>query len=360
MSTTSGPPDVVHTDLPRISFVVPVRNEAQAIKACLASLAAQDYPRDRFEILVVDGESTDRTRELVKCVVARQPCLQLRLLRNPEQTVAPGRNVGIRAATGEIIAFVEGHAVLPPDFLQEVAACFARADARCLGRYVEQLLPEGTAFQRATGLARKSVLGRNPHSGRFVEREACWLSPLGVATVYRREVFAEFGLYDESLDTNEDVELNYRLERAGLRAWYSPRLRYQLQPRDRTLRLLRQMYRYGVGKCRFVRRHPEARRLAYLAPTLLCLCALAALALAPFSPAASWVALPVAAYVALALVTGVSALRYGVWVALLVPAVMAMIVVGFGLGYGVEALRGLLSHAPRVPQADPHPRLEQS
>jgi len=326
--------------VPFVSFVLPVRNEERHLPACLASLAAQDYPRDRFEILVVDGRSTDRTREYVRVFAAENPGLEVRLLDNPAQGVAPGRNAGIRAARGEVIAFVEGHAEVDPGFLSEVAECLAKTPAVCLGRYVEQCLPEGTVFQRAIGLARKSRLGRNPHSGRFVARGACWMSPLGVATVYRREVFEQVGLYDESFITNEDVEFNYRVERAGLQAWYSPRLRYRLHPRESIVGLWRQMYRYGVGKRRFTRRHPEARRLAYLAPTLLCLSALSAAIALPFPTAAALLALPLAGYLAFSLLAAVRSVRRGLGAATLVPAAMLAMVFAFGLGYGIEDLAG--------------------
>ncbi len=300
VSTVAGSETAV---LPFVSFVVPVRNEERRLPACLASLAAQDYPRDRFEILVADGRSTDGTRACVVAFAEKQPGLVVRLLDNPRQTVAPGRNVGLAAARGEVIAFVEGHAELDPGFLREVAACFARPEVECLGRFVEQHVEGGTPFQRATGLARKSWLGRNPHSGRFVEQEARWMSPLGVATVYRRGVFEWVGRFEESFTTNEDVEFNYRVEEAGILAWYSPKLRYRLQPRASLRGLLKQMYCYGVGKRRFTRLHPKGHRWVYLAPTALTLSTLAALAAVPYPAAAAVLAAPLAAYLALSLLT---------------------------------------------------------
>jgi glycosyltransferase involved in cell wall biosynthesis len=325
---------------PFVSFVVPVRNEERHIRACLESLIAQQYPSDRFEIVVVDGQSTDKTRAIVGEVAAEHEGIDLRLLGNPARSVGPGRNLGIRAARGEAIVFVEGHARLDAGFLATVADCLARTGARCLGRYVEQLIPEDNAVQRATGMARKSWLARNPHSGRFAEECEGWISPLGVATVYRSDVFGQFGAYDESLTTNEDVELNYRLERAGVLAWRSPRLRYRLHPRETLGALFAQMYRYGAGKRRFTRLHPAGSRVTYLAPTLLCASALSALlALSVGVWLAGLLAVPSAVYLGLAGGIAVRARRHGVRTAALVPLVMATMVVGFGLGYGIELAR---------------------
>jgi succinoglycan biosynthesis protein ExoA len=339
-SQCDGAGDEQERDVPFVSFVVPVRNEERHIRACLESLIAQRYPSDRFEIVAVEGRSTDGTRAIIAEVAAEHEGVELRLVDNPARAVAPGRNVGIRAARGEVIAFVEGHACLDEGFLEAVADCLARTGAQCLGRYVEQLIPGDSALQRATGIARKSWLARNPHSGRFAEEEEGWISPLGVATVYRSDVFGQFGTYDEGLTTNEDVELNYRLERAGLLAWRSPKLRYRLHPRGTLGGLFAQMYRYGVGKRRFIRLHPGGSRAAYLAPTLLCASAVSALAVLPL---ASWLAgllaVPSALYLGLAAGTAVRSLRHGARTAALVPLVMATMVAGFGLGYGIELVR---------------------
>jgi len=325
---------------PFVSFVVPVRDEEPHIRACLESLAAQRYPRELFEVVVVDGQSADRTREIVAEVAAEQRDLQLRLLENSARSVAPGRNVGIGAAQGDVIAFVEGHACLDQDFLATAADRLAKTGAQCLGRYVEQFITEDNAVQRATGLARKSWLARNPHSGRFANGPERWMSPLGIGTVYRREVFEQFGMYAETFATNEDVELNYRLERAGVRAWYSPKLRYRLHPRASLVGLFRQMYRYGAGKRQLARLRPGAFRFAYLAPTLLCASAASALAVLPVHGwLAGCLAVPAALYLALAGAAAVRSVRHGLRTAVLVPVVMATMVGGFGLGYAVEAAR---------------------
>ncbi len=198
-----------------VSFVVPVRNEERRLPACLASLAAQDYPRDRFEILIVDGRSTDRTRDFVRVFAGERPELTVRLLDNPQQTVAPGRNVGIGAARGDAIAFVEGHAELDPGFLREVAACFARPEVECLGRFVEQHVEGARPSNGRPGWRARAGWGATRTRGDSSRRRARWMSPLGVATVYRRGVFEWVGRYEESFTTNEDVEFNYRVEEAG-------------------------------------------------------------------------------------------------------------------------------------------------
>ncbi|MCL2330438.1 MAG: glycosyltransferase, partial [Phycisphaerae bacterium] len=105
------------TDLdPFVSIIVPIRNEAEFIEQCLRSLLNDDYPRDRMEILVMDGMSNDGTREIVQRLA--QSDNRVRLLDNPERIVPHAMNSGIRAARGEIITRLDGHADVLPGFLR--------------------------------------------------------------------------------------------------------------------------------------------------------------------------------------------------------------------------------------------------
>src|SRR5438105_8971267 len=87
------------TDLPFISVIVPVRNEAAFIAATLERLLTQDYPADRFEVLVADGRSTDNTRTIVGALMLR--FANLRLLDNPRMWSSAGRNIAAQAARGD-------------------------------------------------------------------------------------------------------------------------------------------------------------------------------------------------------------------------------------------------------------------
>jgi glycosyltransferase involved in cell wall biosynthesis len=306
-----------------ISVVVPVRNEERYLRECLASLLSQRFEARRYEVIVVDGESTDRTRQIVAEFAAGRP--NLRLVANPGRIVSCGRNVGIGEARGEVVAFVEGHAWVETDFLTVIEEAFGDPRVLCLGRSVEQCLPGDSAVQQATGLLRKSRLGRNPHSLRFSAGEVSFVDPASVATVYRREVFARAGLFDESLTTNEDVELNWRVRAAGIMALRTPGLRYFLHPRDSLRGFLRQMFRYGYGKALLVRLHRRAFRAAYAAPTMVLAAALAGALI----PAARLALVPLSLYLLLATAGALYGGRY-LGLRLLLSLLM---VTGFGAGF---------------------------
>src|SRR2546423_933707 len=100
---------------PRVTVIVPCRNEARYIRACLDSILATAYPLDRLEVLVVDGQSSDGTANIVREYAAQHSLV--RLLDNPRRVVPTALNLGIQAASGEIIARMDAHVVYPPEYL---------------------------------------------------------------------------------------------------------------------------------------------------------------------------------------------------------------------------------------------------
>lgn len=250
--------------LPFLSVVVPVRNEARFIAGTLEQLVSQDYPRERFEILVADGRSDDGTRDIVRDFSARHP--QVRLLDNPRLLSSAGRNVGFRAGRGDCFLVIDGHCHIPDDkLLRNVAECFEESGAHCLGR-PQPLDPPGlTPFQRSVALARSSRLGHGGDSLIYGEREG-YASPVSNGAAYRREVFERVGYVNEDFDACEDVEFNWRVEQAGFVSYTSPRLTVRYYPRESLAGLLRQMRRYGRGRRRLLRGHPRAGSLTGLVP----------------------------------------------------------------------------------------------
>jgi succinoglycan biosynthesis protein ExoA len=240
---------------PFISVIVPVRNEAAFIRATLEQILTQRYPSDRFEVLVADGESTDATRAIVTGLTRDHA--NLRLLENARRWSSAGRNAAVRAARGDLVVLVDGHCDLDnPNYLREVAAAFARSGADCVGR--PQPLDVGSAspLQRAIAAARSSRLGHHPASFIYSDREQ-FVPPESVAVAYRRGVFDAVGLFDERFDACEDVEFNHRVAAAGLTCFFTPRVRVRYFPRSSVAGLFRQMVRYGRGRVRLLRKHPE-------------------------------------------------------------------------------------------------------
>lgn len=98
---------------PTVTVALPVLDEERHLEAALASIAAQTYP-DIVEVLVADGGSSDRTRE----IAASYPGLPVRVIDNPGRVQAAGLNVALREARGGVFVRVDGHCVLEPDYVE--------------------------------------------------------------------------------------------------------------------------------------------------------------------------------------------------------------------------------------------------
>jgi succinoglycan biosynthesis protein ExoA len=249
--------------------IVPVRNEELSIARTLEQLLEQSREGLEVEILVVDGRSTDRTRDIVRSFAARHA--EIRMLDNPKHLSSAARNIAIRESQSEYVVIIDGHCELPTrTYFVDLVRAFAESGADCLGRPQPLDVSRSTTLQRAIAAARSSPLGHHPDSFIYTAEEVdC---PAGsVAVAYKREVFEKIGLFDERFDACEDYELNHRVDQAGLRCRLIPKLTVKYEPRKTLGGLYRQLYRYGRGRVQLARKHPETIALRTLAPAVLIL-----------------------------------------------------------------------------------------
>jgi succinoglycan biosynthesis protein ExoA len=332
--------------------IVPVRNEASFICQTLGRLLGQQYDPERFEVLVADGQSTDQTPVIVRHLERRHG--NLRLLSNPKRWSSAGRNVALRAARGDIVVIIDGHCELEDrDYLRRLAEAFARSGAACIGRPQPLDVTGAAPLQRAIAAARASRLGHHPDSHIYSATEG-YVRPQSVAVAYRREVFETLGLFDESFDACEDVEFNHRLDRAGLLCYFTPKVAVRYHPRSSLGSLFRQMVRYGRGRVRLLRKHPETFSAPGFLPAAFLLGVVAGPAFAWLSP---WLALAYAGSLGLyALVVGLASLvltlkardlRLLPWL----PLAFATIHAGAGAGVLQEWIVGLRRKPAAAPVA---------
>jgi glycosyltransferase involved in cell wall biosynthesis len=328
---------------PRLSVIVPVRNEAAFIRGTLEAILTQDFPPDQFEVLVADGESTDSTAAIVREM--QQQRANLQLLDNPGRWSSAGRNRAIRAARGEIILLIDGHCEIPdPGYLRRVVDAFARSGADCIGRPQPLDVPGATSLQLAIAAARSSWLGHHPASHIWSSVEQM-VRPQSVAVAYRRGVFDRVGMFDESFDACEDVEFNHRVDRAGLSCFFTPAVAVRYHPRDCLSGLFRQMMRYGRGRVRLFRKHPDTFSLASFVPGLFVLGLVVGAALGLISTwAAAGCAAVLAIYLAVLALAGMTlAIRHrNARLLYLVPVVLTSIHLGAGTGIVWECLAAVL------------------
>lgn len=238
--------------LPFISVIIPVRNGEGRLEACLASLQEQTYPKERFEVIIADGRSTDRTVEIAKEYGTR-------VVDNPGVIQSRGRNVGIKAAQGELLAFTEDDCILPPDWLEKAERYLQGSNVVGVGGPTP--LPESaTSFSKAvfTIFRWASLVGYSVQSDVPLSSEASDLP--GGNVMYRAEVMKEAGPHCEELITGEDVDMNMRIIGKGYRLVYAPDLLVWHNKRDKPLRFFHQIRRFAIGRVQLGRRHKGAVR----------------------------------------------------------------------------------------------------
>lgn len=340
--------------LPKISVVLPVRNEAECIGRLLEQLLRQTYPADRYEILVADGGSTDRTHEEV-WKKAADSTVPVRIIDNPGIRSGAGRNAGVAESTGDIILFIDGHCEIPSArLLEDTARLLRETGADCLCRPQPLIAWGPKGIGKIIADARASTLGHGRDSLIYNLTHSGFVHPASSGATYHREIFESLGGYDTSFDACEDVEFNTRVHAAGYKAYTDPSVAVYYEPRKNFAGLFRQMMRYGIGRVRLARKHPDAASLSQWAPAML----VSAMVVGAFSIAAAalfampWLALAAAPAVLFLLITIAASVdlgrRYGFRHALLGPTAYCTIYFGLGWGMIVE-----LFQPRREPQVSP-------
>lgn len=315
---------------PRVSVIVPCRNERDFIDGFVASLQQQDYDASRIEFLIADGMSDDGTTQRLEEHARGDP--RLHAIPNPGLSVSHGLNLAIRRARGEVIVRMDVHTVYARDYVSKCVEALQVTGAQCVGGPWKAV---GRAYmQRAVAGAFQSRLGSGgarSHSTTYRgEVDSVYLG------CWRRQTLLDAGLFDEELVRNQDDELCLRLKRKGGLIWQSPDIRSEYHPRGSLRALFRQYYQYGYWKVRVIRKHGQPASLRHLVPAAAVIAGLVLLVAAPFSSAA---------VVALASLAGAYLLAIGVaavrccsrlqdWALLpVLPGAFIAYHAGYGLGF---------------------------
>lgn len=320
---------------PLVTIILPIRNEAQYIARCLNAVLAQDYARDRLEVLVVDGMSDDGTREIVLSALERLNAgtvegVDAQLVDNPERIVPTALNRGIRAARGEIIVRVDGHCVIAPDYVQRCVEALATVDADCAGGAIQTV--GETPMARAIALGQSSPFGVGSAVFRYATR-ACYVDTLAFGA-YRRTVFERIGLFDEELVRNQDDEFNFRLTRAGGKIWLDPQIKSVYYSRGTLRGLWKQYTEYGFWKVRVIQKHGRPASLRHLAPALFVLALCTGLFLTLLTQEWLWIAAVVIPYAAASLTAAFVTAARRDWRALpLLPVIFFVLHAAYGAGF---------------------------
>ena len=320
--------------MPLISIVMPVFNEASHIDRAFDAIDRQTYPADLIEIIVVDGGSGDGTVESIDRRKTVDP--RIRRLGGPRVNTPLAMNLGIEAAHGALIAKIDGHGSMNPEFLATAQASLeADASAGCVGGIVEPLAVGPT--ERAISIARFSRFGVGggvytvTRRLRYVDTVQCG--------VYRRTALDEAGSFDADLPYGEDEELNFRIRRAGWRILSHPGMTFRYRVRPTVRSLFRQYYNYGRARVAVVRKHPSFLRAKHVVPAAVVVTLIVATIGITWAETRAlaltlWIAY--AGSVAIAATSLAASHRFGR------PDLVFASLVALHLGYGAGSIKGLI------------------
>jgi succinoglycan biosynthesis protein ExoA len=254
------------SDRPPIDVVVPAYNEALAIGMCLDSILAQDYLKDIVRIFVVDAGSDDQTVEIVQRRTEGEPRVVL-LTGNGRLNAAEACNLGFRAGDAPLVARVDAHLNIAPDYLSRAADTFADEDSllACVGGRPEHV--GVTRFGRGAACARGSRFGVG--ASVYADRRARAYVDTVPVGVYRRAALDAVGGYATRMLCGEDEEMNWRLRRAGWKILLDGSLRFGYRARSSWRELYLQHRLYGQARARVIALYPNFLRPHHLAPGLL-------------------------------------------------------------------------------------------
>jgi glycosyltransferase involved in cell wall biosynthesis len=248
-----------------VTVIVPCRNEKRYIEACLDSILANDYPKDKLEILVVDGMSDDKTRAIIERYAMSYAFI--RLLDNPRKITPCALNIGIKNARGDIIIRADAHSKYARDYIKKCVEFLNKTGADSVGGPMRAV---GTDYiSNAIAFVHNSPFGLG--GGKFHNEK--WEGEVDTPYLecWPRRVFDKVGLFDERLIRNQDIEFDSRIRKSGGKLLLSPEIKSYYYCRSNLVSLVGQNFKNGLWSIKTIKITPGSLSLRHFVPLLFVL-----------------------------------------------------------------------------------------
>ncbi len=308
-----------------VSIIIPCYNEEKYIGKCLQSLVENDYPKDKLEILVYDGNSIDNTREIIREYEKTYP--YIRLINNPFKIQVKALNMGISQAQGDIIIRCDAHAEYPAAYIRVLVDYLINNKADNVGCLLDTQPGGNSNIAKVISICLKHPFGvgvscRMPHQNRprYVETV-----PFGA---WKKEIFKEIGGFDEDFMRGQDMEFNMRMRKAGKRILLIPDVKVRYYARKTWSKLSKMAYQYGYVKVLLLRKHKLLPNYRHILPPLFVIF----MPLAAFIKPILWI---YALYFLISFIIGFqkSILMKNPLLVFLVPTTFFIMHISYGVGY---------------------------
>lgn len=245
-----------------VSVIIPVRNEHEYISACLESILSQDYPKDKMEIIFIDGVSEDDTTDVIKKYMEKYE--NIRLLSNPQKFVQHALNIGIKSAVGKYIVRMDAHSEYADDYISNCIKYLEKTGANNVG---------GPTVVKGKGRL-QSVIASAYHSkfalggGKNHNLDYEGFSDTVFLGSFRKNDIEKIGCYDERFIRNEDDDLSFTMIENGMKIFITPNIKSVYYPRTTYFSLFKQHFEYGMWKVAVIKKHGRPARLSHVVPMM--------------------------------------------------------------------------------------------
>ena len=259
--------------LASISFVMPVLNEETHLRTAVSSIFDQkDLNISKIEVILAIGPSTDGTKAVAESLKTEYP---VTIVSNPTGKTPAGLNLAIKAAKNEVIVRVDAHSQLSPDYTKTALEILNNTGAANVGGVMKAV--GVTPFQQAVAYAYGSRFGLG--GGTYHVGGSAGPSDSVYLGVFRKEILAKLGGFNEKMLRGQDWELNLRIRESGEQVWFDPRLEVTYYPRSSWSKLTKQFFETGAWRAQLTKSHINRANIRYFAPPALVLATLSGLAL---------------------------------------------------------------------------------
>ena len=265
-----------------VSIIVPLYNEERYIEDFINSLINQTYPTENMEWILVDGNSTDNTVDVINKYVNNYP---IKLLNNEKRKTPYALNLAIENAKGDYIIRLDAHAYYYPDYIEKCVHCLDTIDADNVGGIAETsangFIGEAISMMLSTKFGVGGSDFRIGNGNRYVDTV-----PFGA---FRKNVFERVGLFNTELLRSEDNDMNARIRESGGKIWLSEEIRFKYFCRDTVGGILKMALQNGNALFRTLRENPKAMSARHFIPFLFLLSLIFMPIIAVIIPVFRWI-----------------------------------------------------------------------
>tara|TARA_Y100000590_G_scaffold122430_1_gene140146 strand:- start:9 stop:1010 length:1002 start_codon:yes stop_codon:yes gene_type:complete len=319
--------------LPFVSLIIPTLNEEKYLEQTILSLLSNDYPSNKFEILLIDGLSKDNTLVIAQRLAKKFS--NIRLMSNPKIYQSAALNIGIKESKGDFIIRADAHAIYDKNYIRSTIDLLQKNEYSNVGPV--QVSIGRTLVEKAIAKAMNSKIGMGNAKYRLDKREVFEVKSVWLGA-WKKETLIKINGFNENLPISEDFDLNYRLRRSGSKIAASNSIKAMYLVRKSLKGLFKQFYKYGFWKIKFLMTYPEEFQLRWLAPPILVFALFFSILLVKFI---SWsIFLPIAYIFILFLITFYFMIKSNSFKDLISSVILCLVFPVIHISWGVGFLYG--------------------